>query len=254
MKNILKILITILIFSSTLLAKSGLEIGIFVPIGMSVGINTHPERPTNMNQNTYDSYISNNTRNTFVGFETGALVQIGYKLDINRTSGFSFLAELGYSRDTFNYKLKDTETNSQAIRMENYRNYTFDSFLIGVLPKFNYKRFSIGIGAGVKIALAGTINNSSYNPLLGYSTEKLQIINTKNYKDYFKSNIIPYIKLAVDYSIYTSKKFDFVLGGYAAYDFPLTYTPKNADLTKIVPDKISSFDIGFNIGVKIRPL
>ena len=244
MKNILKILITILIFSSTLFAKSGLEIGIFVPIGMSVGINTHPERATNMNQNTYNSYISNNIRNTFVGFDTGALVQIGYKLDINRNAGFSFLAELGYSRDTFNYKLKDTETNSQAIRMENYRNYTFDSFLIGVLPKFNYKRFSIGIGAGVKIALAGTINNSSYNPLLGYSTEKLQIINTKN----------PYIKLAVDYSIYTSKKFDFVLGGYAAYDFPLTYTPKNADLTKIVPDKISSFDIGFNIGVKIRPL
>ena len=254
MKNILKILIIILIFGSTLFAKSGLEIALFVPIGMSIGINNYPERAINMNQNTYDSYISNNTRNTAVGFETGAFVQIGYKLDINRNAGFSFLAELGYSRDTFNYKLKDTETNSQAIRMENYRKYTFDSFLIGVLPKFNYKRFSIGIGGGVKIALAGTINNSAYNPLLGYSTEKLQIINTKNYKDYFNSNIIPYIKLIVDYSIYTSKKFDFVLGGYIAYDFPLTYTPKNADLTKIVPEEISSLDIGFNIGIKIRPL
>ena len=131
------------------------------------------------------------------------------------------MGELGYSRDTFNYRLKESKTESEVLKLQNYRYYTFDSLVIGILPKFNYKRFSLGIGVGMKIFLSGTINNSSYNPTLGYTTETIKMIDTKNYKDYFTSNVMAYFKLTLDYSVYTSRNFDIVVGAYIDYDFGL---------------------------------
>ncbi|MCZ9962406.1 hypothetical protein OFQ54_11315 [Brachyspira hyodysenteriae] len=166
------------------------------------------------------------------------------------------MGELGYSRDTFNYRLKDSNIDSQALKLQNYRYYSFDSIVIGVLPKINYKRFSFGIGAGMKIFLSGTINDSHYNQTLGYTTESIKMIDTKNYKDYFSSNIIPYLKLTLDYSIYTSNKFDIVLSAYFDYDFALKYKIKGEKYKNIdTPiENISSVDLGIQIGAKIRPM
>lgn len=258
MKSI-KILIILLVVSSTSFAKSGLELGIFVPLGMSIGIHYFNKPPSNFTKqqtNSYNTYISNNTRTSHIGFEAGVLFQAGYRLEINRDMSFSFMGEFGYNRDTFNYRLKDENTNSLALKMQHYKYYSFDSIVIGVLPKFNYKRFSIGIGAGMKIFVHGTINDSYYNELLGYSTETIKIINTKNYKNYFSGNIIPYLKLTLDYAVYTSRKFDFVIGGYISYDFALKYNDKskgNNQTTNPI-ENISSVDIGLQIGTKIRPM
>ena len=257
--KIIKILFILLVFSSVSFAKSGLELGLFVPLGIGVGIHYYDKTPSGFNKqqsNNYNTYISNNTRTSDVGFEGGVLFQAGYRLELNRDISFSFMGELGYKRDIFNYRLKDSNTNSLALKMKNYRYYSFDSLVIGVLPKFNYKRFSIGIGAGIKIILAGTINNSAYNELWGYSTETLKMINTKNYKDYFSNNIIPYLKITLDYSVYTSRKFDFVVGAYLSYDFALKYNDKSKgnNLVNNPIENISSVDIGLQIGTKIIPM
>ncbi|AUJ50629.1 hypothetical protein JQ824_07070 [Brachyspira hyodysenteriae] len=254
-----KILAVLFIFSCAAFGKSGLELGIFVPLGFNIGIHYYDKKPSNLNNNQsaqYNEYVTNNTRTSHIGFEAGALFQAGYRLELNKEISFSFMGELGYSRDTFNYRLKDSNIDSQALKLQNYRYYSFDSIVIGVLPKINYKRFSFGIGAGMKIFLSGTINDSHYNQTLGYTTESIKMIDTKNYKDYFSSNIIPYLKLTLDYSIYTSNKFDIVLSAYFDYDFALKYKIKGEKYKNIdTPiENISSVDLGIQIGAKIRPM
>ena len=257
--KLIKILIILFIFTSISFAKSGLELGVFVPLGIGVGIhyyNAPPSTFTKQQTNDYNNYISNNTMTSQVGFEAGVLLQAGYRLELNRDMSFSFMGEIGYNRDNFNYRGKDSNTNSSALKMENYRYYSFDSIVLGLLPRFNYKRFSIGIGFGMKIFLAGTMNNSSYNKLLGYSTENIKIIDTKNYKNYFSSNIIPYLKLTLDYAVYTSSRFDFVLGVYLDYDFALKYndiSKGNNQLNNPI-ENIASVDLGIQIGTRIRPM
>ena len=42
------------------------------------------------------------------------------------------MGEFGYNRDTFNYRLKDENTNSLSLKMQHYKYYSFDSIVIGV--------------------------------------------------------------------------------------------------------------------------
>ncbi len=254
-----KILVVLFVLSYSVFAKSGLELGVFVPLGFNIGIHYYDKAPSSLNSQQsgiYNKYVTNNTRTSHIGYDADALFQAGYRLELNKEISFSFMGELGYSRDTFNYRLKDSNTESQALKLQNYRYYTFDSLVIGILPKFNYKRFSLGIGVGMKIFLSGTINDSSYNSTLGYTTETIKMIDMKNYKDYFASNIIPYLKLTLDYSVYTSNKFDIVLGAYIDYDFALRYQVKGSKYEGIdTPiENISSVDLGVQVGVKIRPM
>lgn len=256
-----KILLVLFAFTSVSFAKSGLELGVFVPLGIGVGIHYYNDPPSTLTKaqsNTYNSYISNNTVTSQAGFEAGVLFQAGYRLELNKDISFSFMGEFGYSRDTLNYRGNDINTNSLSLRMQKYKYYNFDSIVIGVLPKFNYRRFSIGIGFGMKIIVSGTFNDSSYNKLLGYSTETIKMLDTKNYKDYFSSNIIPYLKINIDYAVYTSKKFDFVVGAYLGYDFALKYPSNVGKISGTQVDipigNMSSVDLGIQIGTKIRPM
>lgn len=201
--------------------------------------------------------MTNNTKTSEAGFEAGVLFQAGYRLELNKEMSFSFMGEFGYSRDTFNYRLKESDNGSIALRMQNYRYITFDGIVLGVLPKFNYKRFSLGFGIGMKIFVNGTINNSGYNKLLDYTTESIKMIDTKNYKDYFNSNVMGYVKLTFDYAVYTSKKFDFVVGAYFDYDFGLKYYEKGKKIDDKIDapmENLSSVDLGIQIGAKIRPM
>ncbi|ASJ20835.1 hypothetical protein [Brachyspira hampsonii] len=255
-----KILAVLFVLSYSVFAKSGLELGVFVPIGFNVGIHYYDKAPSSLNNQqaaTYNTYVTNNTRTSHIGFDAGALFQAGYRLELNEEISFSFMGELGYSRDTFNYRLKDSKTDVPALKQQNYRYYTFDSLVIGILPKVNYKRFSFGVGVGMKIFLSGTINNSGYNQTLDYTAETIKMIDMKNYKDYFTSNIIAYLKLTLDYSVYTSKKFDIVLGAYIDYDFALRYQIKGSKINNQIDapiENISSVDLGIQVGVKIRPM
>ncbi|MEI0491999.1 hypothetical protein R4J17_06110 [Brachyspira intermedia] len=257
-----KILVVLFVLSYSVFAKSGLELGVFVPLGFNIGIHYYDKAPSGLNNQqsaAYNTYVTNNTRTSHIGYDAGALFQAGYRLELNKEISFSFMGELGYSRDTFNYRLKDSSnTGSQVLKFQNYRYYTFDSLVIGILPKFNYKRFSLGIGVGMKIFLSGTINNSSYNPTLGYTTETIKMIDTKNYKDYFTSNVMAYFKLTLDYSVYTSRNFDIVVGAYIDYDFALRYQIKGSKINNNQLDapieNISSVDLGIQVGTKIRPM
>ncbi|MEI0559841.1 hypothetical protein [Brachyspira intermedia] len=257
-----KILVVLFVLSYSVFAKSGLELGVFVPLGFNIGIHYYDKAPSGLNNQqaaAYNTYVTNNTRTSHIGYDAGALFQAGYRLELNKEISFSFMGELGYSRDTFNYRLKDSSnTGSQVLKFQNYRYYTFDSLVIGILPKVNYKRFSFGIGVGMKIFLSGTINNSSYNPTLGYTTETIKMIDTKNYKDYFTSNVMGYLKLTLDYSVYTSRNFDIVVGAYIDYDFGLRYQIKGSKINNNQLDapieNISSVDLGIQVGTKIRPM
>lgn len=257
-----KILVVLFVLSYSVFAKSGLELGVFVPLGFNIGIHYYDKAPSGLNNEqsaAYNTYVTNNTRTSHIGYDAGALFQAGYRLELNKEISFSFMGELGYSRDTFNYRLKDSSnTGSQVLKFQNYRYYTFDSLVIGILPKVNYKRFSFGIGVGMKIFLSGTINNSSYNPTLGYTTETIKMLDTKNYKDYFTSNVMGYLKLTLDYSVYTSRNFDIVVGAYIDYDFGLRYQIKGSKINNNQLDapieNIASVDFGIQVGTKIRPM
>ncbi|MDO6993075.1 hypothetical protein Q5M87_03530 [Brachyspira innocens] len=256
-----KILLVLFAFTSVSFAKSGLELGVFVPMGIGVGIHYYNKPPSSLDKaqsNTYNSYISNNTRTSHVGFEARVLFQAGYRLELNSDMSFSFMGEFGYSRDTLNYRANDINTDSLSLKMQKYRYYNFNSIVIGVLPRFNYQRFSLGIGFGMKIIISGTFNDSSYNKLLGYSTETIKMLDTKNYKNYFSSNIIPYLKVTIDYAVYTSAKFDFVVGAYLGYDFALKYPSSVGKISGTQVDvpigNMSSVDLGIQIGTRIRPM
>ena len=118
-----KILLVLFAFTSAVFAESGLELGVFVPMGIGVGIHYYNKPPSSLNKaqsNTYNSYISNNTMTSQVGFEARVLFQAGYRLELNNDMSFSFMGEFGYSRDTFNYRANDINTNSLALRMQKY--------------------------------------------------------------------------------------------------------------------------------------
>ena len=255
-----KILTVLFVLSYAAFAKSGLELGVFVPLGFNIGIHYYDKAPSSLNDQqsaTYNTYVTNNARTSHIGFDAGALFQAGYRLELNRDISFSFMGELGYSRDSFNYRLKDSDIVSEALKSQNYRYYTFDSIVIGILPKINYRSFSFGVGVGMKIFLCGTMNESHYNQTLGYTAETIKIIDMKNYKDYFSANIIPYLKLTLDYSVYTSPKFDIVLSAYIDYDFALRYQLKGSKINDQIDapiENLSSVDFGLQIGAKIRPM
>lgn len=123
------IILLILSFNSfNLFAKSGLEIGIFVPIGMSISLHAFDSSEYGNNSG-FNQYIENNSKKTKVGFEIGILSQIGYNFQINRNFSISLLGEFGYFRDSINYSSKDTETNSYIFVMKNNIYNTFDSFI-----------------------------------------------------------------------------------------------------------------------------
>lgn len=73
--------------------------------------------------------------------------------------------------------------------------------------------------------------------------------------------MIPYLKFSVDYSIYTDKKFELVVGGYIGGDFGMSLkkpdinnqTIANQNIVALTKQTISSFDIGFEVGIKILP-
>lgn len=255
-----KILIALFVISYGLFAKSGLELGVFVPFGVGIGVHYYNDPLSSYTKDqlsSYNKYVTNNTKTSEAGFEAGVLFQAGYRLELNGDISFSFMGEFGYSRDVFNYRGKEINKESIVLKMQQYKYYTFNSVVLGLLPRFNYKRFSLGFGFGMKIFVDGTMNDSGYNELLGYSKENIKMIDTKNYKDYFSSNIIPYIKLTFDYAVYTSKKFDFVIGAYLDYDFGLKYYEKGKKIDNKIDapiENIASVDLGIQVGARIRPM
>ena len=162
----------------------------------------------------------------------------------------SLIFETGYSHDTFASYSK----NKGSASIKDFNCYIFESIVFGIYPKFNWNKFSFGIAGGIKVPLYARVKDSVVDSQNSKITQNIEIIKANQMKNIFKVPIIPYLKFSVDYLIYSDKKLNLSLGGYIGYDFGMYLkNPKfnDNDLRKIIKQNISSFDLGFQIGVKI---
>ena len=108
--------------------------------------------------------------------------------------------------------------------------------MVGILPRIDVWFVSIGVGAGVKIPLAG---NSYFRESDGGYTS--QGYDYKKLKDTFTNPYIPYVKGVVDFLL----PYNIVLGVYASYDIPLV---EHKDPGNNI--KMSAFDLGAEVGLR----
>ncbi|WP_157150404.1 hypothetical protein [Brachyspira sp. SAP_772] len=221
----------ILIINSSVFAKSGFEAIINANIGKSIGI---PIGAIGAD------------RKTSFGFDAALTAQLGYLADFNNNMAMSILGEIGFSHDSFSYRVPNTIYQRHTVRNQ------FTSLQLGVLPKFNINNFSLGLGAGVKIPFHGRIE--TYTKVSDTeSTKYYQKINFNDIKSmYNQMFVIPYVKLTFDWFFsdinYKTREFvdtrDFGIGFYLGYNFG----PKSK--TYIGTD---SFDIGLELSLRFKP-
>lgn len=204
--------ILIMSLSSGLMAKSGFSLGLLIPLGAS-----------------FSSFSGNDASSlkSDAGFEFGIHVQPAYYFGFEYLS-FGLGLDLGYNRDVFAFKSAMDENSRGGL--------SFDSLMIGVLPRIDIWFVSIGVGAGVKIPLAGSSyfreSNGGYNSQ-GYDFKKIG--------ENFKNPYIPYVKAVVDFLL----PYNIVVGAYFSYDIPLVETKNPSFHTKL-----SSFDLGAEVGLR----
>ncbi|MEI0479180.1 hypothetical protein [Brachyspira pulli] len=204
--------ILVMSISSGLMAKTGFSLGLMVPLGAS-----------------FSSFSGNDSSivKSDTGFEFGIHVQPAYYFGFEYLS-FGLGLDLGYNRDVFAFKSAADEKSRGGL--------TFDSLMVGVLPRLDVAFVSIGVGAGVKIPLGGS---SYFNE--GNGSETSEKYNLNKIKENFKNPYIPYIKGVVDFML----PLNLVLGVYATYDIPLIEYKDPANNVKM-----SSFDLGAEIGLR----
>ncbi|MEI0476581.1 hypothetical protein [Brachyspira pulli] len=149
------------------------------------------------------------------------------------------------------------------------------SLLKKINPNYDGKmELNIGIGFGMKIALAGeyynTMNNDADENYKSHLAEKYSFKDIKRKFDY---PFIPYIKLQIDDYFYFNEKVAFLFGISLIYNFDIFYDIANMsyeDYKKIYSGYpsigggpvgyyenydikkygFSSFEIAFNLGMK----
>lgn len=252
MKIYFKILIITMLLNRLVFAKSGFEYGFQIPIGMSVGIDRFilNKDSSSAQQSNYNSKLKQNSKKSYIGFDSGILVHLGYNFEFKRNMSLSLIFETGYSHDTFASYSK----NKGSASIKDFNCYIFESIVFGIYPKFNWNKFSFGIAGGIKVPLYARVKDSVVDSQNSKITQNIEIIKANQMKNIFKVPIIPYLKFSVDYLIYSDKRLNLYLGGYIGYDFGMYLkNPKfnDNDLRKIIKQNISSFDLGFQIGVKI---
>ena len=252
MKIYFKILIITMLLNRLVFAKSGFEYGFQIPIGMSVGIDRFilNKDSSSAQQSNYNSKLKQNSKKSYIGFDSGILVHLGYNFEFKRNMSLSLIFETGYSHDTFASYSK----NKGSASIKDFNCYIFESIVFGIYPKFNWNKFSFGIAGGIKVPLYARVKDSVVDSQNSKITQNIEIIKANQLKNVFKVPIIPYLKFSVDYLIYSDKRLNLYLGGYIGYDFGMYLkNPKfnDNDLRKIIKQNISSFDLGFQIGVKI---
>ena len=199
----------------------------------------------------FENAVKQSDRNSGAGFDSGVLFHIGYRFQINKDMSVSVLGELGYTHDEFSYYRKSSDKNYQ----NNYM-YMFESMALGIYPKFNWKKFSFGVNLGIKVPLFARAMSSSINYDTKNMNRNIEDFNAFQIKNLFEVPIIPYLRFSVDYEVYSDKKFGLVLGGYIGGDFGISFKNamlNNQSIAKITRQTISSFDIGFQVGVRILP-
>ncbi|MBT8730302.1 hypothetical protein JQ833_08640 [Brachyspira hyodysenteriae] len=245
MKKITKLsLVIILILSANIkvFAASGLEFSVNVPLGISFGLlqgDIPMQYPI-----TETTYFNSMKLSSAAGFDSGLHIQIGYMFDFSGF-GLSLLGDLGYSFDSYILSISGSQiVYPFNIQAKGDIGLYMHSFQIGILPKFNFGSFALGIGGGVKIPFSGTIEGNA-DITAGSQTVKIFDYKTNYKSSDFKAPIIPYIKVTFDYSFFFDDNMAFVVGGYIGYDFGLI---DDKSYTEEV--RIDSFDIGAQLGFK----
>ncbi|TXJ40724.1 outer membrane beta-barrel protein [Brachyspira pilosicoli] len=232
MKKVKKLLLIFSIFAISnisVFAASGFETIINVPLGLSIGVPT----------GTYEA-LSDKGK---VGFDSGVTAQIGYMIGIGKL-GVSILGEFGYSYDSYKMYLLQSEILGQKTEM-NLNMYTH-SFQVGLLPKINIGQFAIGVGAGVKIPITATYEVDS--TILGINEKVISSLKRKDIEKYTR-NVIPYVKVTFDYSIYFGSKVALNIGAYLGYDFGLA----QKSTIDNEYNSVDSFDLGLQLGLRFAP-
>ncbi|MEI0446738.1 hypothetical protein R4J03_06715 [Brachyspira intermedia] len=226
----MKKFLLMLLMSASAFAAGGFELAVNVPVLVSVGLPLG-----NGEKRKVDAYGS-----------SGITVQLGYGAYYENGLGFSILGELGYAYSSFaNYY--PNRPNKEVTTM------AFDTFQLGVLPKFNMDKFSIGLGAGVKIPFSGQIIRNNEYSSSEYSIHYTDIDFRYIQNSYNKMWVIPYIKLTFDFytdsfgddSSTTAGRSDVGIGLYLGYDFG----PK--DKNNVGSD---SFNIGAQFSYRLKPI
>ncbi|MEI0559264.1 hypothetical protein [Brachyspira intermedia] len=225
-KKLSLVIALILVANIKVFAASGFEAALSVPLGASFGIFN----------GTITTIGGSSSMNSEVGFDSGVHAQIGYMVDFGGF-GLSLLGDLGYSYDSYKYSMSITSWGAET---KVYQSLYLHSFQLGILPKFNFGNFALGIGGGVKIPIGG---NSEVKSTLDGSEVFYQKLDYKSSD--VKSNVIGYIKATFDYSFFFTDNMAFVLGAYIGYDIGLS--PKGSD------NRFDSFDVGGQIGFRFGP-
>ena len=237
MKKIKKFLLTIamtMALGTSAFAASGFEFLLNVPFGINWGIPTGELKGRG-----------------FMGFDAGVDAQIGYMISVKDGFGISVLGELGYSWDAYSYaydaSVSEGSGSSGGISVqlrEGTVSFSFHSFKVGLLPKFNIgfggrHGLAVGIGGGVKIPIAGQIR------LLG-DNESLKATR-QDIAEFLSPSVIGYIKASIDYYLFFTDNIAMEFGLYLGGDFG----PKMAATAGGFGG--NAFDFGLQLGFRFGP-
>ncbi|MEI0516846.1 hypothetical protein R4K54_05105 [Brachyspira murdochii] len=211
MKKIFLAIISIFIIQiQTAFADFNAGIGLYVPLGASIS-QSYQDYKLGVNNN--DGKLT-----TGAAFEWGVGITPGIYNGFDNYMGFSLSLDIAYHRDVYAYN--ESKSAGTTGMFQNVKTtYYFDTLTIGILPKFNIKSFFIGVGAGVKIPLAGGESTQNYNTTYSQFEKVNYYYNLSDIKNKYKMPVIPYVKLTLDYLFYFSDETALGIGIYAGYDF-----------------------------------
>ena len=215
---------------SNLFADFNAGIGFYIPLGASIS-QSYQDYKLGVNNN--DGKLTSGA-----GFEWGIGITPGIYSGFDDYMGFSVALDIAYHRDVYSYKESKAAGTGGAYQSVN-TSYYFDSLVIGILPKFNIANFFIGIGAGVKIPLAGGESTQNYNTTYSQFENANYYYNLSALKGKYSSSVIPYIKLTLDYLFFFSDDTAMGIGFYAGYDFG----PKIND-SRFTKNDLGAVDLG----------
>ena len=212
MKKIITIAsLLIIALSGNLMAKTGFEVNVLFPFGVSLG--------------TYTGTDASKYTKADAGFEFGIHVIPGYYFGISNIS-LGIGLDIGYQKDVFAFGLKGEKGRYGA---------SFDSFHLGLLPRIDLAFISIGVGGGFKFPIAGLM----YDKRGANGIAQASMYDTKTIYREFNKPFIPYVKVTLDFIL----PLNLTAGIYISYDIPFMES-------KTYDFKLSSVDLGAQLGIR----
>lgn len=175
----------------------------------------------------------------FREFENSFAIQPGIFFSYYDTISSAIFFDIGYNNDRYEFR-----NNIGSNRIA--ENFSLKNISIGILPRINFGFLSIGVGGGIKLPISMTYSRE--NKENGDLQEKHKLA-LGDVRDTLKDFYNPYLKASVDFLIKGKNKFMMTVGVYANYDFAFNLKEDGVITEAINRENITSFDIGFQIGL-----